>query len=220
MQAAFPQLVTDIERSLSEGLRHQRGGDEIKTALGSRAGEIAGKVIDPKVSKLIVALVAEIPEHDAWLQYAGQNIAGVPPEGWTDDDRKRFFTISKDVCAAFLRIEALNSDLRSRGSGFDAVRITLTPSTGEESIKLVWLDDDRRQAIGDLVNEAINSVARRTGSDDEPGSRLEARDLLLAALAELEIEDREAARDGLQAMRDDDANEPNRSAARKAEGHE
>jgi hypothetical protein len=189
LEGAFPQLLGEIERTLYTELRVQRPAPEAREALRERSREIESKVIDPHVARLIVALCAEIPDHKGWLQYAAQNVAGRPPEAWTDDDRHQFVTVAKDVSAAFCRVEALNADLRLRGSGFDAVRVTLTRPDGSESIKLVWVDDARRKSIADLVEDAVARVAQRTSSGVLTTKATEhARELLLAALAELELE--------------------------------
>jgi hypothetical protein len=153
------------------------------------------------VSRLIVALTAARPEREAWLQYAGQSITGVPPEGWSDDERARFFSGCKEVCASFLRIEALNSDLRSRGSGFDAIRVTLTQPDGSETIKLVWLDDSQKDKASGLVEQAIAEIQKRLGTDQRSeAARAEARDILLATLAELEIADQAEAGEQVPSM--------------------
>jgi hypothetical protein len=138
-------------------------------------------VIDPKVARLVAALTADIPGEDEWAEYVAMNVTGAPPASWTDEDRRRFFSLIHDVGGTFRRIEALNSDLRSRGDGFDALRVTVTRPDGAEAAKLVWVDEARRSAVNPILESALQEARRYVGSDAE------ARDLLLAMLAERDL---------------------------------
>ena len=97
---------------------------------------------------------------------------------WSDDERQRCFGLIHDIGSTFRRIEALNADMRSRGESFDALRVTVTRSDGAEAARLVWVDEARRGALAPIVQVALEKVRKYSGSEAE------ARDLLLAMLAE------------------------------------
>jgi hypothetical protein len=86
-----------------------------------------------------------------------------------------------DVGGTFRRIEALNADVRSRGESYDALRVTVTRPDGVEAAKLVWVDQVRRQLIEPILLTALEGARAHVGSETE------ARDLLLAMLAEEDL---------------------------------
>jgi len=180
LRSAYPTLLSDVLDALREELRGD--GDRLHESLSGRAKDISGKVIDPQVARLVIALTAEIPGDEEWAEYVAMNVTGTPPAAWSDSDRTRFFSQLHDLGGTFRRIEALNTDMRSRGDGFDAVRITVTRPDGAESAKLVWVDDSKRDAAGTALAAALGQVADLTNSEAE------ARDLLMALLAEGDLE--------------------------------
>jgi hypothetical protein len=179
LRCAYSALLVDIRSALREELRGPT--EYLRESLSARAREIAGKVIDPNVTRLVVALTADIPGEDEWAEYVAMNVTGVPPASWTDDDRRRFFGLIHDVGGTFRRIEALNADLRSRDDGFDALRVTVTRPDGAEAAKLVWVDEARKSALTPILESAIESTRKYVGSASE------ARDVLLAMLADRDL---------------------------------
>jgi hypothetical protein len=139
------------------------------------------------LARLVAALSAEISGDSEWVEYVAMNVSGTPPTVWTDDDRVRFFSLLHDIGGTFRRIEALNADLRSRGGGFDALRVTVTRPDGAEAAKIVWVDESRRTIVESIVDGALRE-AMTAGP-----TPAEARDLLLAILAERDIRSETAA---------------------------
>lgn len=179
LQSAYARLLEDLRSVLKEELR---GPDvRLRERLAARASEIEGKVIDPRVSKLVVALRSELDGLDEWTEYVAMNVTGTPPAGWTEEDRRRFSALVHDIGSTFRRIEALNAELRAGSDGFDALRVTVTRPDGTETAKLVWLDDTRRTALTHIIDDALVRAREKASSDAE------ARDLLLALLAEGDI---------------------------------
>jgi hypothetical protein len=176
LKLAYSTMLAEIRDTLQEQFRGPATG--LREALSARARDISGKVIEPALSRLVVALIADIPGEDEWLEYVAMNVTGTPPGAWTDDDRRRFFSQIHDVGGTFRRIEALNADVRSRGESFDAMRVTVTRPDGVEAAKLVWVDEARKSALGPILEAALEGVRDHVNSDTE------ARDLLLAMLAE------------------------------------
>lgn len=176
LKSAYSSLLIEVRRALQEEFRCPDEG--LRERLSGRAREIKGKVIDPQVARLVVALTADIPGDQEWAEYVSMNVTGTPPAAWTDEDRRRFFSLIHDVGGTFRRLEALNADLRSRGEAFDALRVTVTRPDGVEAAKVVWVDDAQRSALTPILVSAVNEARRHSSS------AAEARDLLLAMLAE------------------------------------
>ena len=196
LKGAYAQLISSVGNAMRAEMRGLDG--DLRTSLAPRAREIQGRVIDPQVSKLVVALSAEIPGKDEWIEYVALNLSGVPPAAWTDEDSRRFFNVLHEVGGTFRRIEALNADVRSRGEGFEALRVTVTRPDGIESAKLVWVDQTRRISIRPVLTEALEQARRLTRSDAE------ARELLLAMLAEWDLSELESE---IDLVIDDDSSE-------------
>ena len=140
------------------------------------------------MSKLVVALSAEIPDMESWLAYVAMTVSGVPPEAWSDDDRNRFFVAIAEVGATFRRIYALNADLDAHGEGFDAYRHIITRTDGSEVVQLVSIDDGIRKKGQAIVDDSIQHVAKVLGVDSS-----RARSVLMGLLAEADFKEDVAA---------------------------
>jgi hypothetical protein len=157
LQSAYPKLLASIRESLIEHLRPEHPGD-LQSNLLQRSSAIKDKVIDPRVRSLVAALQAEMDE-DEWLSYVGMQVAGGPPAGWTDDDRRRFEVLIQDVGAAFLRVEALTADVRAAGGDFDAIRIAINSSSGSDMVRLLTLDPKRLSVVDQYVDETLSQLS-------------------------------------------------------------
>jgi len=177
LKDAYPELLREIRDAVAKQIGP--GCNPLRESLSTRARELSGKIIDPQVSRLVVALTADIPDEDAWLTYVAMNLSGAPPEGWTDDDRKRFFITVAEVGGVFRRIYALNADLSARGDGFDAYRHVVTRTDGTEVVQLLTVNDEQRMAGRPILDEAVSNLGSALG-----GSAADARALLLGLLGE------------------------------------
>lgn len=177
LRDAYPALLIDMREAVAKHIGP--GCDPLRESLAARARELSGKIIDPQVLRLVVALTADIPDEDAWLEYVAMNLSGAPPEGWTDEDRKRFFVTVAEVGGVFRRIYALNADLSARGEGFDAYRHVVTRPDGTEAVQLLAVNDEQRLAGRPILDEAVSNLGSALG-----GSAADARALLLGLLAE------------------------------------
>jgi hypothetical protein len=180
LRGAYPALLDEIYEALQ---RHVGPScNPLREGLAARAREIEGKIIDPQLRKLTVALIADIPDRDSWLSYIAMNVSGVPPEGWTDEDRKRFFVSIAQIGATFRRIHALNADLDARDDGFDAYRSVMTRAGGSEIIKVIQLDDAMRNAGQPALEHALEQVIAELSITET-----EARNVLSGLLGEADF---------------------------------
>jgi hypothetical protein len=180
LRTAYSKLLDAVH----EALREHVGPTctPLRDGLAARARELEGKIIEPRVAKLAVALTADIPEADSWLAYVAMNVTGVPPEAWTDEDRRRFFVTIADTGGTFRRIHALNANLGARGDGFDAYRSVITRSDGAEVVHVVAIDAAAREAGEVLATRAVVQLAEALDV-----GRAEARSLLVGLLGEADF---------------------------------
>jgi hypothetical protein len=152
---AYPELMRWVRDRLVKCLRPDR--DDVQGSLTRRSTELRDKVLDPRLRALVTALHADMPDEDSWLAYVAMQVSGVPPEGWSDDERRRFDVAMQDLGASFLRIEALNADMRASGGDFEAIRVAVNSSSGGDFVRLLTVDPSRRDAVDGLINEMTNS---------------------------------------------------------------
>jgi hypothetical protein len=184
---AYPMLTRTVLSSLVEHLRPD--GEDVWGSLSRRSTELREKILDPRVKALATALSADMPDEEAWLAYVAMQVSGVPPEGWTDDDLRRFKTSMQDLGSAFLRVEALTADMRAMGGEFEALRIAVNSSRGGDFVRLVTLDPKRAALVDDALDMALNGLTTDGLADEE------ARDWILARLLEKELERTSKAQD-------------------------
>ena len=189
-----------------------RARDEgLRESLINRAKDLQGKALDQRVARFLVALSAEISDDDGWTEYVGMNVAGSPPAAWVDEDRRRFFATIHDLGSTFRRLEALNVDIRSRGEGFEALRVTVTRTDGKESANVVWMDESRRKSVQKFVNDSIDGLLQ----EDTELTRPEARELLMAMLAQAEFVADDAVSIGAARQSAESAKNARKRAAKK-----
>lgn len=180
LRYAYPSLTATMMHSLVEHLRPD--GSDVHGSLVRRSTELRDKILDPRVKALATALSAEMPDEDAWLAYVAMQVSGVPPEGWVDEDLRRFQTSMRDLGSAFLRVEALTADMRAVGGDFEALRIAVNSTRGGDFVRLLPVDRSRIDQVDAALDGALTGLTT-TGLAHE-----EARDLILSRLLEKELE--------------------------------
>jgi hypothetical protein len=185
LRTAYSHLLEEIE----EALRVHVGPscNPLREGLAARARELEGQVIDPRLRRLTVALAADIPDLEPWLTYIAMNVTSVPPEGWSDDDRRDFFITIAELGGAFRRIYALNADLDARGGDFDAYRSVFTRTDGEEIVQLVAIDEKVRRVGKPLLAKLIEQLSKELGV-----SAAEARSYINGLAGEADFDEAQA----------------------------
>jgi hypothetical protein len=180
LRSAYPALLSEIRDALQDHVGPNC--KPLREGLAARARELEGRIIDPAVAKLSAALAADMADEESWLSYVAMNVTGQPPEGWSDDDRRRFFVSIADAGGTFRRIHALNADLEARGEGFDAFRHVLTRSDGAEAVHVQPIDANARRATSGVLTDALAQVMGALHIE-----RSEARVLLATLLLEEDL---------------------------------
>lgn len=206
LRGAYPNVLARVRSALQSDV--VPNSKHLRESLKSRAHELEGRVIDPRLERLITSLLAEIPDEESWLAYVAMNISGVPCESWSDSDLSRFTATIADVGATFRRIYALHADLGAAGDGFDAYRHVITRSNGDEVVHLVSVDERRRAIATPLLAETLSQVSIALEVSED-----EARRVLVALLGEADF----AARS--QGSHPDASSEAYHRSERRSKGH-
>lgn len=68
-------------------------------------------------------------------------------ESWSDEDAIAFEGKLADIVGKFENLEAIQTEVKSQGiqEGVTARRITVTRDDGEETLRMVWIDETREK---------------------------------------------------------------------------
>ena len=83
-------------------------------------------------------------------------VADKPAESWIDQDVTRFEIELADLVRKFQNLEALQKETTAKGEGFEARRITVTHADGQETHRVVWVDNEQEKQVEQLVEEVMN----------------------------------------------------------------
>jgi hypothetical protein len=165
LQHAYEQQLLDVMSWLADAFHEPNELEPLRRSLGVRAEQIDDKVIDAKLKAFIFNASDETTDGEGWLARIGLAVTGKPVELWLDDDRREFQRLLTETAASFQRVEALHADLRTRTfeGGFTARRITFTTPEGDESIRVLYYDDDSVGPLRHLVDTVLKDAEKLIG---------------------------------------------------------
>lgn len=179
LQHAYEQQLLEVMSWLADAFHEPNELEPLRRSLGVRAEQIDDKVIDTKLKAFIFNASDETTDGEGWLARIALAVTGKPAELWLDDDRREFQRLLTETAASFQRVEALHADLRTRTfeGGFTARRVTFTTPEGDESIRVLYYDDDSVGPLRHLVGTVLKDAEKLIGGPH-------ARDALAALLLE------------------------------------
>jgi len=156
-----------------------RARERGRRPLAAQAQVLEGEVVDPDLRAFVLAVATDSFDDDNWIENIATVITRTAVRQWRPEDRSRFSPELNGRLASFRRLLVLHSEMRGLESQpFDAHRVTLTASNGQEDGVLVGLDETDRALIADRAETLIGALA------DAFGSRERAEKALLAWSAE------------------------------------
>lgn len=159
IQTAYDSLLTDCQKHLYEAFGVRRKEANLREDLRVRASYLVGQCIDPVLRHFIAKAVEERSSDRDWLEALVRIVADKHPKGWVDEDFSRFEVALSDLVRRFENLEALRTEIRRQGKGFDALRITVTEPNGQEVHEVVWIDEEYEELFDQLTEEVLNTPA-------------------------------------------------------------
>lgn len=157
IQTAYDNLLSDCQKHLYEAFGVRSKEANLREDLRVRASYLVGQCIDPILKHFVTKAMDEnLPDKD-WVETLVRIVADKHPKGWIDEDFSRFEIALSDLVRRFQNLEALRSEIRRQGKGFDALRITVTEPNGQEAHEVVWIDEEHENLFDRLVKEALNA---------------------------------------------------------------
>ena len=155
LYTAYDSLLRDCQSLLHDAFGVRRDEQKLREDLRVRANYLVEKCIEPTLKRFTKAAIDEKAEDKEWLEALVMIVADKPAESWTDKDVTRFEIELADLVRRFQNLEALQKEATAKGEGFEARRITVTHADGQETHRLVWVDNEQEKQVDELVEEVL-----------------------------------------------------------------
>jgi len=164
INTAYEELLKQCQNLLHAGFGVSSSETKVREELRVRAYPLVGKCVEPTLRSFTKAAVDEEKSDHDWLEAIVMIIADKPAESWTDEDATNFEVKLSDLARRFRNLEALQKEVAAKGDGFEARRVTVTRSDGEETHRVVWVDNEKMDRINELVNEILENPLLKDNS--------------------------------------------------------
>ncbi len=156
LSQAYDSLLAECQSLLLDAFGVRKGESKLREDLRVRSNYLIGKCIEPTLKRFTKAAVDETIEDRQWLKALVMIVADKPAESWTDQDVTRFEIELADLVRKFQNLEALQKETTAKGEGFEARRITVTHADGQETHRVVWVDNEQEKQVEQLVDKVMN----------------------------------------------------------------
>ena len=147
--------MSDCQSLLHDAFGVRKGEPKLREDLRVRANYLVEKCVEPTLRRFTKAAIDETAEDKEWLEALVMIVADKPAESWTDKDVTQFEIELADLVRRFQNLEALQKEASVKGEGFEARRITVTHSDGQETPRLVWVDNEQENQIDEIVERVF-----------------------------------------------------------------
>ena len=156
LSQAYDKLLADCKSLLLDAFGVRRGEPKLREDLRVRSNYLIDKCIEPTLKRFTKAAIDETVDDAQWLKALVMIVADKPAESWTDLDVTRFEIELADLVRKFQNLEALQKETTAKGEGFEARRITVTHADGQETHRVVWVDNEQEKQVEQLVEDVMN----------------------------------------------------------------
>ncbi|MEM8779051.1 MAG: hypothetical protein AAGF26_09300 [Cyanobacteria bacterium P01_G01_bin.49] len=156
INTAYETLLTDCQGLLYEAFGVRSQEKQLREDLRVRANYLAGQCVERNLRSFVQAAIDEDKSDPEWLEAVVMVISDKPPESWTDKDVTGFEVKLSDIARRFKNLEALQKEVAAKGDGFEARRITVTRPDGEETHRMVWVDNSNEDKVEEYVNKILS----------------------------------------------------------------
>jgi hypothetical protein len=141
------ELSTHLDRTL-DSLFHEliiASAEPGRAVIAKQASVIVDEIIDPQLKSFVLALADDSFDDAHWIENLATIVTRTAVRHWQPEHHRQYKSELAGKLAAFRRLQILHHEVRTQGGApFDARRITLTHTDGQESAVLVALDDADR----------------------------------------------------------------------------
>ena len=160
LDTAYDTLLSNCKGLLKNAFGVRRGESKLREDLRVRSNYLIDKCIEPTLKRFTKAATDEKADDNEWFSALVMIVADKPAESWTDQDATKFEIELADLVRRFQNLEALQKETTAKGEGFEARRITVTHSDGQETHRVVWVDNEQETQVEQLVEEVMNVLPK------------------------------------------------------------
>ncbi len=164
IQTAYETLLRDCQVYLHDAFAVRSKQGNLREDLRVRASYLVGNCIEPTLKRFVRDAVDETTTHTEWLEALVMTIADKPPRTWSDEDLTRFESSLSNLTRRFQNLEALHRDAPKTGKGFEALKLTVSETDGNEEHEVVWGDDEQVKQVEELIANTLENPVLRNNS--------------------------------------------------------
>lgn len=178
LEEAVNELEGRYEQLLQDEYNHllKTCSEKTEQAIAGQAISLDGEILNPNVRAFVLALADNNFENNLdWIKAIATIISGKAPSEWNDENQKQYRLELNEKIATFQRLVALHMDHRAyTKDGFTSLRIAVTRSDGNDSIKFVGVENRHRQTLEEKIDKIISELEGPLGSPEQVQSALTA----------------------------------------------
>ncbi|MEG3437730.1 hypothetical protein V0288_11425 [Pannus brasiliensis CCIBt3594] len=156
IHSAYDNLLGSGRNLLHDAFGIRGTETKLREDLRTRAKYIVDRCVDRGLKSFVLAAIDEGKSDREWLEALMMIVADKPPESWKDEDITKFEMNLADVSRRFNNLEAIQKEVVTGGDGREARRITVTRPDGQETHRLVWVDNESEEQVEKYVREILN----------------------------------------------------------------
>lgn len=152
LRSAYPALLSRIESRLSGSFGESSGGEELRSTLERKAGDLSVHVTEPTLKALCLRIADGNLPRDKWIESIGSLVVAKPPRHWYDRDVPRF---SETIKVLARRFEETASMAFAAGNSpsMHAMRVSILQANGIEVSCVLELSTEEETAASQLEKQ-------------------------------------------------------------------
>lgn len=155
LHTAYDCLLNDCQKLLYDAFAVRSEETKLREDLRVRANYISGRCVESILNRFTRAATDTIAPDQQWLEALLMIVADKPAESWKDEDITSFELKLSDISRRFKNLEALQKEAATKGEGFEARRITVTRPDGQETHRMVWVENEKTDQLEHLVDKVL-----------------------------------------------------------------
>ncbi|MFM6402369.1 hypothetical protein, partial [Planktothrix sp.] len=155
LHTAYDCLLNDCQKLLYDAFAVRSEETKLREDLRVRANYISGRFVESILNRFTRAATNTTSPDQQWLEALLMIVADKPAESWKDEDITSFELKLSDISRRFKNLEALQKEAATKGEGFEARRITVTRPDGQETHRMVWVENEKTDQLERLVNKVL-----------------------------------------------------------------
>jgi len=159
---AYDGLLSKCQSLLYDAFGVRSSETKLREDLRVRSLYLTDKCVERSLKSFTQAAIEEAKSDHEWLEALVMIVSDKPAESWTDTDATGFESKLADLARRFKNLEAIQKDVTAKGQGLEARRITISRPDGQETHKLVWVDNEREDQVEELVNKVLEILPNDT----------------------------------------------------------